>query len=100
MVYYAQKYSIGGGTGIIAYDDNGEPDAVLTVNLVDYGILPEDEYTIYVPLYKLPADYVDEFIEYFGAKVVRSIKIGYNNSAEVLEVRLPADWKSKCIEVA
>lgn len=96
MKYTRSFYVSNGTTAIEMWSDNGEPWATVTVNLQDYGMIPEDENHIYIPAYKLNVDLVEQITKDLVEEVVCTEYIGYNGDCKVLYARLRPDWKEIC----
>lgn len=64
-------------TAIQAFTDEGEPWCSVSVNLSDYGLVPQDGDHIYIPLYKL-----DDIFAQFSTEELKEIAYGNENDNE------------------
>ena len=89
MKYYRGKYVADNSTAIEAYTDDGEPWAVCTVCLADYGMKTPSEDFIFVPTYKL-FNFYEQFKKDLIEEVVMPVRFGYG---EGVLAKLKPNWK-------
>lgn len=96
FIYYKDKYAEDGTTAIVAVEKStGEHYANVSVNLSVYGMKPQSENHIFIPLYKFTKNALDTFISDIGKKVVREVPIGFGQG---IELELKDNWKEICID--
>lgn len=83
----------------MAFNDMGEAECSVTINLSDYGLKPESDDHIYIPYYKI-GEYSMELMNQIITDLVDEVKqevfIGYKNSCKCLYVKLKSNWKDIC----
>ncbi|MBP5432205.1 hypothetical protein [Ruminococcus sp.] len=96
MYYVASTYVCDDTTAIRAYSDSGECECTVTINLIDYGLRPENNEHVYIPAYKIQ-EYSQEIFNQILSDLVEEVKdevfIGHNNSCKCLYVKLKENWR-------
>lgn len=99
MYYRVSRYCCDNSTAIMAFNDMGEAECSVTINLSDYGLKPESDDHIYIPYYKI-GEYSMELMNQIITDLVDEVKqevfIGYKNSCKCLYVKLKSNWKDIC----
>lgn len=88
MRYEKSKYCADNSTAIRAINSIGECEFVATVCLVDYGLIPQDEFHAYIPAYKLRKECLDKILSDIVEEIEKKEYVGYNNSCECWYVKL------------
>ena len=96
MKYIESKYIFDDTTAIQAFTDEGEPWCSVSVNLSNYGLVPQDGDHIFILLYKLDDKTVQTILNDLVAEVEKEVVIGYNESCKCAYVRLKDDWRERC----
>lgn len=96
MKYIESRYIFDGMTAIQMLTDEGEPWCTVSVNLSDYGLVPQDSDHIFIPLYKFDDKTVQTILNDLVAEVEKEVSIGYNESCKCAYVRLKDDWRERC----
>lgn len=87
---FRAEYADGSGqTALVATDANtGEPFSTFTVNLGDYGIIPDEGYVI-IADYAENEGVIDELVKHgIVAEPMSKHSFGFNNSVEAYEAEL------------
>ena len=102
MIYKASNYIFDDTTAIMAFSDIGEPECSVSINLSDYGMIPENNEHIYIPYYKI-SEFIMDIMNRIILDLVEEIKeevfIGYNNSCKCLYVKLKVNWRDLMEEI-
>lgn len=90
MQFFRSKYCYGDGTYIAMLTEDGESWCDVTVNLDEYGLHPEDENHIYIPIYKMDDETLDYIKSHLVDTVINTVPIGFGSG---LYVKLVDNWK-------
>ena len=92
MFYITSTYRYG-GTAVEAYTDEGEPYATCSINLSDYGIIPEPGQII-IPTYQFSEELNEKFIFDLAEEVIATVPFGPYDAKGVL-IRLKPEYQLK-----
>lgn len=99
MYYRVSRYCFDNSTAIRAFNDMGEPECSVTINLSDYGLKPENDDHIFIPYYKISEysmELMNQIITDLVGEVKQEVFIGYKHSCKCLYVKLKDNWKDIC----
>ena len=95
MQWFRSKYVFDDTDAIYCTDDNGTPEAVLTVNLSEYGFTPPKDCVV-VQTHKVSDELYELFKKELVETEIRKIPYGY---CEGMLVKLKNNWKTLCRKV-